>query len=206
MKQKFYIDLHKGLTSIYVLSLIFFFSAWENTNIFIYLALHGSYGILWILKSYIYPDRQWESKCSIWYGLFIWMGLSLYWISPYIIITQNIQSANWYLALCIMIYIIGLFLHFTSDMQKFIQLKYNPNILIKNIMFSRLRNINYIGELLIYLGFSLLAMHWIPIAALSLFIICIWIPNMIKKDKSLSRYNDFDEYKKKSYSFLPFLW
>jgi steroid 5-alpha reductase family enzyme len=206
MKQKFYIDLHKGLTSIYVLSLIFFFCAWENINIFIYLALHGSYGILWILKSYIYPDMQWESKCSIWYGLFIWMGLSLYWISPYIIITQNIQSSNWYLALCIMIYIIGLFLHFTSDMQKFIQLKYNPNMLIKNIMFSRLRNMNYLGELLIYLGFSLLAMHWIPIAALSVFIICIWIPNMIKKDKSLSRYDDFDEYKKKSYSFLPFLW
>ena len=206
MKQKFYIDLHKGLTSIYVLSLIFCFSAWENTNIFIYLALHGSYGILWILKSYIYPDRQWESKCSIWYGLFIWMGLSLYWISPYIIITQNIQSSNWYLALCIMIYIIGLFLHFTSDMQKFIQLKYNPNILIKNIMFSRLRNMNYLGELLIYLGFSLLAMHWIPILVLFIFIIIIWIPNMIKKDKSLSRYNDFDDYKKKSYSFLPYLW
>ena len=206
MKQKFYIDTHKGLTSIYVLSLVFLFSAWENTNIFIYLALHGSYGILWILKSYIYPDRQWESTCSIWYGLFIWMGLSLYWISPYIIITQNINPPNWYLAVCIMIYIIGIFLHFTSDMQKFTQLKYKPNILIKNIMFSRIRNMNYLGELLIYLGFSLLAMHWIPILVLFIFIIIIWIPNMIKKDKSLSRYNDFDDYKKKSYSFLPYLW
>jgi protein-S-isoprenylcysteine O-methyltransferase Ste14 len=206
MKQKFYIDTHKGLTSIYVLSLVFLFSAWENTNIFIYLALHGSYGILWILKSYIYPDRQWESTCSIWYGLFIWMGLSLYWISPYIIITQNINPPNWYLAVCIMIYIIGIFLHFTSDMQKFTQLKYKPNMLIKNIMFSRLRNMNYLGELLIYLGFSLLAMHWIPILVLFIFIIIIWIPNMIKKDKSLSRYNDFDDYKKKSYSFLPYLW
>ena len=206
MKQKFYIDTHKGLTSIYVLSLVFLFSAWENTNIFIYLALHGSYGILWILKSYIYPDRQWESTCSIWYGLFIWMGLSLYWISPYIIITQNINPPNWYLAVCIMIYIIGIFLHFTSDMQKFTQLKYKPNMLIKNIMFSRIRNMNYLGELLIYLGFSLLAMHWIPILVLFIFIIIIWIPNMIKKDKSLSRYNDFDNYKKKSYSFLPYLW
>ena len=206
MKQKFYIDTHKGLTSIYVLSLIFLFSAWDNTNIFIYLALHGSYGILWILKSYIYPDRQWESTCSIWYGLFIWMGLSLYWISPYIIITQNINPPNWYLAVCIMIYIIGIFLHFTSDMQKFTQLKYKPNMLIKNIMFSRIRNMNYLGELLIYLGFSLLAMHWIPILVLFIFIIIIWIPNMIKKDKSLSRYNDFDDYKKKSYSFLPYLW
>ena len=72
-------------------------------------------------------------------------------------------------------------------------------------MFSKIRNINYLGELLIYLGFSLLARSWIPIIALLSFILIIWIPNMVKKDKSLSRYNDFDEYKKYKHSF-PFIW
>ena len=91
-------------------------------------------------------------------------------------------------------------------MQKFIQLKYNPNNLIKNVMFSKIRNINYLGELLIYLGFSLLARSWIPIIALLSFILIIWIPNMIKKDKSLSRYNDFDEYKKNTNTLFPFIW
>ena len=66
--------------------------------------------------------------------------------------------------------------------------------------------INYLGELLIYLGFSLLAMHWIPIAALFSFILIIWIPNMIKKDKSLSRYENFNDYKNQSNSFFPFIW
>tara|TARA_Y100001970_G_scaffold48790_1_gene61938 strand:+ start:12752 stop:13381 length:630 start_codon:yes stop_codon:yes gene_type:complete len=209
MKQKHYIDLHKGATFIYILFLMFIFNDTININnvsIYIYLALHGSYGILWILKSKIFPDKQWESKCSIWYGLLIWFGLSLYWIAPYIIINQEFAPSNWYIAMCISMYIFGVFLHFTSDMQKFIQLKYNPNHLITNVMFSRIRNINYLGELLIYLGFSLLARSWIPIIALLSFIIIIWIPNMIKKDKSLSRYNDFDEYKKHTNSLFPFIW
>ena len=209
MKQKHYIDSHKGVTFIYILTLMYIFNSGsnlDNITIYIYAALHGTYGILWILKSYFFPDKQWESKCSIWYGLLIWVGLSLYWIAPYIIISQNIQPPNWYIGISISIYIFGIFLHFTSDMQKFIQLRYNPNTLITNVMFSKIRNINYLGELLIYIGFSMLAMHWLPIAALLSFIIIIWVPNMIKKDKSLSRYKEFDEYKKNSNIFFPFIW
>ena len=155
MKQKHYIDLHKGATFLYILFLIFMNDfIVVNINAYVYLALHGTYGILWILKSNIFPDRQWESKCSIWYGLLIWFGLSLYWIAPYIIITQNIVSSNWYIAMCISIYIFGVFFHFTSDMQKFVQLKYNPSKLIKEGMFKSIRNMNYLGELFIYAGFS----------------------------------------------------
>jgi len=207
MKQKHYIDLHKGATFLYILFLIFMNDfIVVNINAYVYLALHGTYGILWILKSNIFPDRQWESKCSVWYGLLIWFGLSLYWIAPYIIITQNIASSNWYIAMCISIYIFGVFFHFTSDMQKFIQLHHNPNNLITDVMFAKIRNINYLGELFIYLGFSLLAMHWLPIIALLSFIIIIWIPNMIKKDKSLSKYKNFEEYKKNTNSLFPFIW
>ncbi|MDC0144968.1 DUF1295 domain-containing protein [bacterium] len=207
MKQKHYIDLHKGATFIYILFLIFINdSNVTNINAYVYLALHGTYGILWILKSNIFPDRQWESKCSIWYGLLIWFGLSLYWIAPYIIITDSIESSNWYIAMCISIYIFGVFFHFTSDMQKFIQLHYNPNNLITDVMFAKIRNINYLGELFIYLGFSLLAMSILPVVALLSFIIIIWIPNMIRKDKSLSKYQNFEEYKKNTNSLFPFIW
>ena len=207
MKQKHYIDLHKGATFLYILFLIFMNDFVVTTiNAYVYLALHGTYGILWILKSNIFPDKQWESKCSLWYGLLIWFGLSLYWIAPYIIIAENVQPSNWYIAMCISMYIFGIFFHFTSDMQKFIQLHYNPNNLITDVMFAKIRNINYLGELLIYLGFSLLAMHPLPIIALLFFIIIIWIPNMIKKDKSLSKYENFKTYKKKTNSFFPFIW
>ena len=191
---------------------MYYFDSWNNIVAWIYLALHGTYGYMWILKSKIFPDRQWESKTSIRYGLFIWLGLSLYWISPYIIISGNsilpfsIPMYPIYIFFCLTIYIFGVFLHFTSDMQKYIQLKYSPSNLIDNGMFKSLRNTNYLGELLIYLGFSLLALDWTPIIALMIFIIFIWIPNMYKKDTSLSKYSDFKKYKSKTKRFIPFLW
>ena len=212
MKQKHFIDFHKGINSIFILLLMYYFDSWNNIVAWIYLALHGTYGYMWILKSKIFPDRQWESKTTIRYGLFIWLGLSLYWISPYIIISGNsilpfsIPMYPIYIFFCVTIYIFGVFLHFTSDIQKYIQLKYNPSNLIDNGMFKLLRNTNYLGELLIYLGFSLLALDWTPIIALMIFIIFIWIPNMYKKDTSLSKYSEFKKYKSKTKRFIPFLW
>ena len=73
-------------------------------------------------------------------------------------------------------------------------------------MFSKIRNTNYLGEFFIYSGFTLLACDWLPLLALFLFIIIIWIPNMIRKDKSLSRYENFKEYKKNTSSFFPIIW
>ena len=212
MRQKHFIDIHKGLNAVFILFLMYYFNSWNNLIAWIYLALHGTYGFLWILKSRIFPDKQWENKTSIWYGLFIWAALSLYWISPYIIITGNhilpfaIPMHPIYVFFCITLYIFGIFLHFTSDMQKYINLKLNPGHLIKDEMFLKLRNTNYLGELFIYIGFSLLAIDWAPLCALFMFICCIWIPNMIKKDQSLSRYSGFDDYKKKSNKFIPFIY
>ena len=52
-----------------------------------------------------------------------------------------------YLGVLISFYIIGVFLHFTSDMQKYISLKLNPGNLITEELFARSRNTNYLGEL-----------------------------------------------------------
>ena len=212
MKQKHFIDIHKGITPLFILFLITYYNSWSNPTAMIYLALHGVYGILWISKSYIFPDKQWEQSTGVVYGLFIWMGLSLYWISPFIITSGirmlpfNIQPSFIYFSICITIYIMGVFLHFVSDMQKYVYLKLNPGNLIENEMFAKVRNTNYLGEFLIYLGFSLLALDWIPIIIIFLFMILIWIPNMNNKDKSLSRYSKFEDYKKRTSKMFPFIY
>ena len=59
LKQKYFIDIHKGITPIFIIFLICYFHQWDNLVALIYLALHGTYGLLWITKSFIYPDRQW---------------------------------------------------------------------------------------------------------------------------------------------------
>jgi protein-S-isoprenylcysteine O-methyltransferase Ste14 len=206
MKQKFFIDTHKGVTFLAILGMMAYFKQWENPTAWIYLALHGTYGLLWVLKSHIFPDRQWETDRGLGYGLYIWAGLSLYWITPFIITSRAVQAPGWLLGLCISMYALGIFLHYSADMQKYIELKYNPGHLITDGLLNRTRNINYFGELLIYLGFGLLAIHWLPVVIILLFIGIVWMPNMLKKDRSLARYPEFAEYKRKSKLFIPFLF
>ena len=206
MKQKHFIDTHKGATAPMVFLLIWLYGQWDNTTAWIYLAIHGSYGIMWVLKSSIFPDKTWESNCSVWYGLYIWMGLSLYWISPLIIMSNPVSNSPIYLAIMIFIFTLGVFFHYVADMQKHTHLKLRPGELISDAFMSRCRNTNYFGELLIYLSFALMSKHWIPLAILLLFIIVIWLPNMRKKDESLSRHATYAGYKKRTNLLIPFIW
>jgi steroid 5-alpha reductase family enzyme len=207
MKQKHFIDFHKGITFLYILGLIYFYSAFDNVAIWVYLGLHGTYGVLWVMKSMIFPDKSWEEDTGLIYGLVILIGLSLYWISPWIIVSgyftngQMVVIPNWLISVVIFSFGIGVFLHFSSDMQKYTTLKLNPGQLITDGLFQKSRNMNYVGEFLIYLSFALLSMHWLPILILAVFILVVWVPNMIKKDSSLSRYEGFAEYKKKTRIF-----
>jgi steroid 5-alpha reductase family enzyme len=205
VKQKFYIDTHKGITALVVLGMMAYHRQWENQTAWVYLALHGTYGFLWVLKSNLFPDKTWEKKIRLSYGLVNWAGLSLYWIAPWLLTSRAVQAPAWYLGMCVGMYVFGVFLHFSTDMQKYTSLKLRPDELITSGLMKRSRNMNYFGELLIYLGFGMLAMHWLPIVVLALFLIVIWIPNMRRKDRSLSRYAEFEAYKERSTYFLPFI-
>lgn len=206
MKQKHFIDLHKGLTVAVCLVLMAIYQQWDNSTAWIYTALHGTYGILWVLKSRIFPDRSWERGAGLGLGLVYWAGLSLYWITPWLITSQGISVPGWYLGLCVSMNIFGVFFHFVTDMQKHTALQQEPGFLITNGMMGRVRNLNYFGELMIYMGFGLLARHWLPLLIILAYVLVIWLPNMHRKDRSLSRYPEFEAYRQRTNLFIPFLW
>jgi steroid 5-alpha reductase family enzyme len=206
MKQKHFINFHKGITFLGILLLIAAYQQWDNPTAWVYLALHGGYGLLWVLKSYFFPDRQWEQPTNLLYGLVILVGLTTYWIAPWLLMVRSIQAPPSYLAFCVSMYIFGTFLHFASDMQKYTELKLSPEHLVNTGLWAHVRNPNYFGELLIYTGFGLLAMHWLPIAVLIAWIIFVWMPNMRKKDRSLSRYPEFASYKAHTKLFIPYIF
>jgi steroid 5-alpha reductase family enzyme len=168
----------------------------------IYLALHGTYGLMWLIKDRLYPDQQWEKEISVVMGIFTFIVLGLYWVAPFIIISGNVTATAPLISVAIAINIIGVLLHYGSDAQKYFTLKYREGLITEGF-FSRSRNPNYLGEILIYLSFALLAQHWLPFLILGGFVAGIFIPNMRKKDQSLSRYPEFDAYKANSGLLLP---
>jgi protein-S-isoprenylcysteine O-methyltransferase Ste14 len=207
MPRKFYIDTHKGITFLVILGMMALFNQWQNATAWVYLALHGTYGVLWVLKSRIFPDKKWEQPVSIWRGVgYYWAGLTLYWITPYLLNSRAVQAPPWLLGMVISTCTLGIFLHYVSDMQKYIELKYNPGTLITDGLVRNTRSINYFGELLIYGAFALLAMHWLPFVILASVVAVEWLPNMRRKDASLARYPQFAEYEKNSRKFIPFLY
>ena len=204
MKQKHFIDTHKGATALVILGMMAFYDSWDNPTAWVYWAIHGSYGVLWVLKSLTFGDKSWERPSPLWYGLVIWGAMTLYWVAPWIICRYDVQAPSWVLGVCVAVYGLGVFLHFASDMQKHMALKLGSGLLTTGL-WSRSRNPNYLGELLIYGSFAALTLHWIPPGILAFFVLAVWVPNMLRKDRSLSRYPEFAEYKKRAGLIVPFL-
>ncbi|MCG9892203.1 MAG: DUF1295 domain-containing protein [Thermosynechococcaceae cyanobacterium MS004] len=201
MKLKHPINAHKGLTAPVILALMGIYHNF-STAPWIYLALHGGYGFLWLLKDRIYPDKRWEEDISLGLGFSLFLFLGAYWIAPWLLISSGLQPSNFILAIAVFLNIVGVFLHYSSDAQKYFTLKYQPG-LITDGFFARCRNTNYLGEFLIYGSFALLSLHWLPFLILAGFLFGVFLPGMLQKDKSLSRYPEFERYKLHSGFFLP---
>ncbi|MEY3866706.1 MAG: hypothetical protein RLZZ338_597 [Cyanobacteriota bacterium] len=204
MKVKQVVNLHKGSTFFVVLGLMF---AYQNFTLgpWVYLALHGTYGFLWLLKDRLYPDKQWEEEISLGMGVFGFMVVNLYWIAPFLLISSGVVPPLPLVAVAIGLNIFGVFLHYVSDAQKYYTLKYHSGLITEGL-FARCRNTNYLGEILIYSAFALLTEHWLPWLILAGFIGLLFFPNMQKKEKSLSRYPEFAEYKSQSGLLFPRLF
>jgi protein-S-isoprenylcysteine O-methyltransferase Ste14 len=204
MKSKHPINAHKGLTAPVILAMM---AVYDNfsTGPWIYLALHGGYGFLWLLKDRIYPDKRWEEDVSLGLGITTFLFLGAYWVAPWLLISSGMQPSNPLLAIAVFLNLLGVFFHYTSDAQKYFTLKYQPGLITEGF-FARCRNTNYLGELFIYGSFALLSLHWLPFLILTVFAIGVFLPGMRKKDQSLARYADFELYRLKSGFILPKLF
>jgi len=49
-------------------------------------------------------------------------------------------------------------------------------------------------------------MHWAPMLVLGAALFGSWLPNMLRKDRSLSRYPEFAAWKQRSWLLVPFLF
>jgi protein-S-isoprenylcysteine O-methyltransferase Ste14 len=171
-----FINAHKISTPFVVLSMMAYFDYWGVTA-WVYLALHSTYCVMWMIKEYTFRDKRFEEAIHpIAGGIFVFGMLGMYWIAPYLIISTHFEAPIWLMFLSVVLVSIGVFFHYVSDAQKHFVLNIKKG-LITDGLFSRSRNPNYFGEMLIYLGFGILAMHWAPLIALAYwwafsFVIC----------------------------------
>jgi apolipoprotein N-acyltransferase len=118
MKIKHAINWHKFLSFLIILGLMAFYNNFTPVA-WIYLALHGTYGLMWLIKDRLYPDQQWEKEIPLAMGIFTFIVLGLYWVAPFIIVSGKVTAAAPLISVAIAINIMGVFLHYGSDAQKY---------------------------------------------------------------------------------------
>lgn len=196
------INVQKGGTLPFVLLLMWRFDVWTATA-WTYAALHGSYGLCWLLKELAFPDPSWNKKVTFGGAFMMWaLVLGPYWIAPYLIVSRRIEQPAWLLGTATLVYVIGVVLMMGSDAQKFFTLRARRG-LITDGFFARIRHPNYLGEMILYGSFALLAGHWLPWAVLANVWILVFLPNMLRKEASMSRHPEWAAYAAKSGFLLP---
>jgi len=171
----------------------------------VYFGLHTGYCVCWLFKEAIYPDPAFNAEMNILEFVSAYCVLGVYWIAPYVLISSRIVPHLVTLLTAVPICLVGFFFHFGADSQKYFILKTKKG-LITDGFFSRTRNPNFLGEVLIYSGWSILAESITPLAVLLLMITVLFYPRMLKKEKSLSRYPEFQEYKLRTNFIVPRLF
>lgn len=103
---------------------------------------------------------------------------------------------------CLMIYMVGLMLVMLTDAQKFLVLKERKG-LITHCMMGWSRNMNYVGEILLYAAIGLLVQRWETWMIFSYMWGVVFVIRMLVKDYSLSKKEGWPEYYHKTWFLVP---
>jgi protein-S-isoprenylcysteine O-methyltransferase Ste14 len=194
------INLHKISVGPLTVALMVLADDWTMAA-WLYLALHGIYGLLWVAKDVAFGDPSWQGEASLGSAAATFIfPLGFYYFPPLLMLTPlgGMIPGGWGTTAtlprpvafaAVALFLVGAFFHFVSDAQKYFVLRHQrPRQLITNGMFALTRNPNYLGEILMYAAFNLLAQHWLPWVACALIWTQVFLVNMLRKEKSMSRY------------------
>lgn len=204
------IDAHKAATGPFVLALMLAYGSF-TTAAWVYLALHGSYGVAWLIKDLAFPDRRWARRTTVAGALAAVAFLSLYWVAPFLLVAGQagaVALGDWSpagtggLAAAVALHTVGLALMMGADAQKHVALRAGGG-LITGGLFRRVRHPNYLGEMMIYGSYALVVGHWLPWLILAAVWGLFFLPNILVMESSLSRYPDYPRWRRRAGLLWP---
>lgn len=201
------INLQKG-ASLPVLALLALLYGNQTPGAWLYVGLHGGYGLVWLLKEAAFPDARWRVRVTIPGGIMAFVGvLGWYWVIGWLLIRRPTPPAYplpdplWF-ALAVILCLTGTAIMVAADAQKHFLLRERPG-LIRTGMFRRIRHPNYLGEMMIYGSFALLAHHWGAWLILGAIWLLIFLPNMAVKEARMARHPGWEVWRAETGWILP---
>lgn len=201
------INIAKITTIVLLVALAFIFGIHDLRQV-VYLCLHVGYCLWWLLEQWIYPQRRQIFHQPVGMGTLVLVLLFvgfLYTLPGYLAFTNPTPLSITEVAIALPLYTFGTLINAIADVQKLAAKQHGAGLVSDGIWrFSR--NINYFGDLLRYLSFSVVAgspwAYLVPAAVLF-----ASLQRMSEKDQSmLAKYPDYAEYQKSTARLIPFIW
>lgn len=173
-------------------------------------ALFGAYGLVWALKSNIYPDLFFynadEAKITgVGNWIFSFLMIAPYFLFPITAAFNPTDMDHWQVVVCPLLFCLGGFFHWAGDAQRYFQLKYAAGKLVTNNFYAHMRHPSYTGELLIWIGLTLMnPWFWYGVSLFPLvyLLVIIFLKQIPGKEQRLSRYPEWEQYKAQT----PMIW
>jgi protein-S-isoprenylcysteine O-methyltransferase Ste14 len=175
----------------------------------IYLCLHVGYCVWWLLEQWIYPERRrviFGEPINTLGFLFVLLFVGIFYTLPGFLAFTNPEPISLTaIAVGLPLYYFGSLINTSADVQK-LTAKQQGVGLVSNGIWRLARHINYLGDLLRYLSFSVIAgslwAYLVP-AAVAL----LYGQRIQMRERALQeKYEDYLEYQKRSKQLIPFIW
>ena len=175
----------------------------------IYLCLHISYCLWWLLEQWLFPQRRQQlftEKVGISTLIFVLLFIGVFYALPgYLAFTNPNPISYLTIAIALPLYIFGSLINTGADVQKMVA-KSKESGLVKDGIWRSVRHVNYLGDLMRYTSFSVMAGElWAFL--LPGVIALLYLQRINQKEEAMAaKYSEFTTYQRNSSRLLPWIW
>ena len=175
----------------------------------IYLSLHISYCLWWLLEQWLFPERRrqlFSERVGVagFAGALLFIGV-LYSLPGLLAFLNPAPISNAAVALALGLFSFGSLINTGADVQKTTAKALGAG-LVSDGIWRRVRHVNYLGDLLRYLSFAVVAgnawAYLVPGLVLLIYLQRIGL----KEQQMAAKYPAFTAYQQRSSRLLPGLW
>jgi protein-S-isoprenylcysteine O-methyltransferase Ste14 len=202
------INVAKVVTIICLATLAWIYGINDYRQI-IYLCLHISYCLWWLLEQWLFPQRRQQlftEKVGILTLIIIILFVGVFYSLPGYLAFTNANPVDYLsVAMALPLYIFGSLINTGADVQK-MTAKSRGSGLVQDGIWRSLRHVNYLGDLMRYTSFSVIAGSlWAFV--LPGVITLLYIQRINQKEKTMAaKYSEFSTYQQNSSRLLPWIW
>jgi len=175
----------------------------------VYLGLHVSYCLWWLLEQWVYPERRrqlfTEPVGVAGFASAVLIVGVVYSLPGLLAFLNPVPIAYGTVALALGMFSFGSLINASADVQKMTAKAMGAG-LVSDGIWRRVRHVNYLGDLLRYLSFAVVAgSPWAYLVPG--LVLLIYLQRIQQKEQRMqSRYEGFTTYQQQSVRLLPGLW